>query len=76
MNRNHPNNVKEIQRLGFSTEDKKEMHTVTITNPDKLGFKLFFRGAAPDFKKEVSSEINASMSGSQVRDRIRPYFKT
>jgi len=62
MNAKHPNNVKEVQRLGFSTEDKREMHRVTITKPDDKDFKLLVRGGAPNFHKAISGSLKATDS--------------
>jgi hypothetical protein len=40
LNSNHPNNVKEVQRLSFATADTREMSRLTILNPDDGTFRL------------------------------------
>jgi len=42
LNPAHPNNIKEVQKLSFHTEDKREMHVLTIDNPDTGNFRLQF----------------------------------
>lgn len=61
LNPDHPNNVKEVQKLSFNTEDKREMHRVTIVNPDEGSFRLQF--TSPDLKRSVSDELKPNMNG-------------
>jgi hypothetical protein len=40
LNPSHPNNVKEVQKLSFNTDDVREMHRLTILNPDDGTFRF------------------------------------
>jgi hypothetical protein len=74
LNPNHPNNVKEVQRLSFNTEDQREMHRLTIDGPDDGTFRIAFRGPAPDMIRETSGELKTNMSGSQIRDGMKNFW--
>jgi len=74
LNPLHPNNVKEVQKLGFNTEDTREMHRLTITNPDEGSFRIQF--SSPDLKRSISDELKSTMNGNEIRDRLYKYFKT
>jgi hypothetical protein len=74
LNPNHPNNVKEVQRLSFETEDVREMHKLTIDNPDEGTFRIAFRGPAPDMIRETSGELKTNMSGSAIRDGMKVFW--
>jgi NACalpha-BTF3-like transcription factor len=74
MNPNHPNNVKEVQKLSFNTEDVREMHRLTIANPDNGSFRIQF--TSPDLKRSISDEMKTNMSGNEIRDRVKGYFSS
>lgn len=74
LNPSHPNNVKEVQKLSFATEDVRETHRLTIDNPDEGTFRIQF--TSPDLKRSVSDEMRVNMSGSEIRDRIKKYFNS
>jgi len=65
LNPNHPKNVKEIQRLGFSAKDTREKSILTIKNPDSGTFRFQF--TSPKLKRSVSKEMRANMSADDIR---------
>lgn len=73
LNPAHPNNVKEVQALAFSTADTREMTRLTIVNPDKGTFRITFMNPKT-FKKEVSEEMKANMSAAQISNSVKKYF--
>lgn len=40
LNQDHPKNIKEIQKLGFTTNSEIEMSRLTILNPDSGTYRL------------------------------------
>jgi hypothetical protein len=74
LNPSHPRNVKEVQKLSFYTEDVREMHRLTINNPDGGTFRIRFQ--SPDLKSSISDEMKTSNSGNTVRDRVKKYFNS
>jgi hypothetical protein len=74
LNPAHPNNVKEVQKLSFFTEDVRETHRLTINNPDGGTFRIRFQ--SPDLESSISDEMKTSNSGNTVRDRVKKYFNS
>jgi hypothetical protein len=74
LNPNHPRNVKEVQKIGFHTADVREMHRLTINNPDEGTFRMQF--TSPELKRSVSDELRVNMSGYQISDGIKAYFNS
>jgi hypothetical protein len=70
----NPNNVKELQKLSFNTEDKRETHRLTITNPDNGKFKVSF--TSPELKRSLSDEMRTNDAGSTISHRMRHYFRS
>lgn len=83
LNANHPRNVKEVQKLSFSTKDQRESHRLTITNPagefDEGTFRLQFKNPDLEAKRsssDLSGDIKATSSENEFRDKIKPYFNS
>jgi hypothetical protein len=64
LNPSHPKNVKEVQKLSFNTEDVREMHRLTIDNPDGGTFRIQF--TSPDLKRSVSDELKTTTSPNKL----------
>jgi hypothetical protein len=74
LNPSHPKNVKEVQKLSFNTEDVREMHRLTIDNPDGGTFRIQF--TSPDLKRSVSDELNTNVGASSLSNKIKSYFNS
>lgn len=56
------------------TEDTREMHRLTIVNPDDGTFRLQF--TSPDLQRSVSDELRANMNANQISEGIKKYFNS
>lgn len=72
LNPTHPNNMKELQKLTVFTEDKREMHRLTINNPDSGVFRMTFTSA--NLIKVASGPMSANMDGNLIVANLAPYF--
>jgi hypothetical protein len=53
------------------------MHRLTINNPDSGTFRIQF--TRPDLERSAanrSDEMTSTMSGNEIRDRIKGYFNS
>lgn len=75
LNEAHPRNVKEVQKLSFGVPDVREMHRLTILNPDDGNFRLTFTNP-DDLKRYFSGELRADQDIWKCRDSLNQYFNT
>jgi hypothetical protein len=81
LNQAHPNNVKEVQKLSFATEDKRETHRITINykenkegKVDSGSYRIQFTNAK--LEKSISEQLNANYDANTLRDKLKSYFNS